>query len=132
MEERTSLHCVNCGNTWEPAERQRAGEQALAEIVCPVCQYPISTAEEGRASAITVNDLESQLSTLIGAAFADGLEPQDIVKVLQDELEFAAEMAHAGRRLFIQIVDLGPQEAEIHASPVRDRSTILRSRAAGR
>jgi hypothetical protein len=63
------------------------------------------------------------------SARASGLDTEAIVHALRDELEFAAEMGHAGRRFSVQLIDLGPQEGEILNRPVRDRREILQNRS---
>jgi hypothetical protein len=78
---------------------------------------------------MSTDDLETQLRALVMSARAGGLDAEAIVRVLRDELEFAAEMGHAGRRFSVQLIDLGPQEGEILNRPVRDRREILQNRS---
>jgi hypothetical protein len=76
----------------------------------------------------SVTDLEAKLDTLVRSAWASGLDTEMIVHVLRDELAFAAEMSHVGRRFTVQLIDLGPQDNEIVQRPVRDRRDLLTSR----
>jgi hypothetical protein len=78
---------------------------------------------------MSVNDLSAQLGALITSARASGLDEALIVQALRDELEFAAEMAHAGRHFYVQLIDLGPREDDILQRPVRDRRAILQTRS---
>jgi len=78
---------------------------------------------------MSVDDLSTQLGALITGARASGLAAPIIVQALRDELEFAAELAHAGRRFCVQLIDLGPQESAILQRPVRDRRAMLQTRS---
>jgi hypothetical protein len=80
---------------------------------------------------LTADDLAQRLGALMADARAAAIDDETIVQVLSDELEFAAELAHAGRNMCVQVIDLGPLEEPAFARPVRDRSTILRRRALG-
>jgi threonine synthase len=123
MEEHVVLRCANCGNEWEP--------QGLS-LNCPVCGFPAVAEMAIDSTAIrSIADLEAQLSALLLGARASGLDPDEVVRVLRDELEFAAELAHAGRRLYVQLLDLGPQEADMRAQPTRNRGATLRGRGVG-
>lgn len=124
MEDDLKLHCLNCGHVWRP-EDSPAGMAAI----CPVCQFRVADPGAADVSPVSAGELETRLSTLVEAAFAGGVAPDTIVQVLQGELEFAAELAHTGRRMYVQIIDLGPQESAEFARPARDRSAALRSRA---
>lgn len=123
MENDLKLHCLNCGHVWRPDESP-AGTTAT----CPVCQFRVAD-PVADIPPVSADELETRLSTLVEAAFAGGVAPDAIVQVLQDELEFAAELAHSGRRMYVQIIDLGPQERAEITRPAPDRSTVLRSRA---
>jgi hypothetical protein len=125
------LRCDNCGYAWTPAGETGVSHITLA-YVCPVCQYPVS-AESASAieSSLTPDELAERLSALINEARTAQVDPEAIVQILKDELEFAAEISHAGRNIYVQIIDLGPSEGEVITRPVRDRSTILRRRALG-
>ena len=132
MEQHTSLRCVNCGTEWDPHVEQSSGGAITdsGAILCPVCEFPVAAAESIREQ-LSIGAVTTQLSTLMSHALEDGVAPEEIVRVLREELEFAAELAHTGRRVFIQIVDLGQKEGETLAPPLYDRSTVLRSRAVG-
>lgn len=124
MLEPLPMRCVNCGTMLEPPALSGA-----ADVICPVCNYHMaSDAQSAAAHALTAAELETQLGALVVEARESGVPSEEIVRVLRDELEFAAELAHAGRRLTVQIIDLGPQEGQGLARPVRDRSSVLRGR----
>jgi hypothetical protein len=101
----------------------------MSEAACPVCRLPLSTSEMSAMSPMSTNDLATQLGALVTSARASGLDAEVIVHVLRDELEFAAEMAHAGRHFYVQLIDLGPRESDILQRPVRDRRAILQTRS---
>ncbi|HWQ12140.1 MAG TPA: hypothetical protein VNL77_05035 [Roseiflexaceae bacterium] len=131
MENDLILQCPNCGHTWSQNERPKGGAQQPAGAVCPVCQFRLALTAPAAVPALSVDELESQLSTLIDEARASGVASDAIVDILRDELAFALELAHPGRRMYIQIIDLGPQEDDALSFPVRDRSVVLRSRSLG-
>jgi len=87
------------------------------------------TSETAPKRYMSVNELSAQLGALITSARASDLDEALIVQALRDELEFAAEMAHAGRHFCVQLIDLGPQESDILQRPVRDRRAILQTRS---
>ncbi|MBK9712450.1 MAG: hypothetical protein IPO81_14210 [Kouleothrix sp.] len=120
MPQQRSVRCTNCGTKWTP----KAGVAA-----CPVCQLPMSKGEAALKRAMSADDLSSQLGALITSARASGLSAATIVQALRDELEFAAEMAQAGRHFCVQLIDLGPQESNILQRPLRDRREILQTRS---
>jgi hypothetical protein len=78
---------------------------------------------------VSISDLETRLRALVTSARASGLASEAIVQALRDELAFAAEMGHAGRRFSVQLIDLGPQGGEILRRPVRDRRESLQTRS---
>lgn len=87
------------------------------------------TGEPALKRPLSATDLATQLGALITSARASGLSADVIVQALHDELEFAAEMAHAGRHFCVQLIDLGPQESDILQRPVRDRRAMLQTRS---
>lgn len=60
-----------------------------------------------------------------------GLSAEAIVHALRRELEFAAELAHPGRRLYVQLIDLGSQDLETGNQPVPDQRDLLQHRSVG-
>jgi hypothetical protein len=89
----------------------------------------MSTSAATPVRALSVSDLEAQLGELITNARAGGLDSEAIVHALRGELQFAAEMGHTGHHFNVQLIDLGPDENEIHHRPVRDRRESLLSRS---
>lgn len=126
MPQSRAIQCTNCGTTWAAAERPL--EPGGAEV-CPVCQLAVSPGEASARRVSSVSDLVSQLGALIGSARAGGVDDELIVQALRDELEFAAEMAHAGRHFCVQLIDLGPQAGDILQRPVHDRREMLQTRS---
>jgi hypothetical protein len=126
MTQQSIVRCTNCGTEWALEARSiHLGGASVSEPTCPVCHLPLSTGETSPLRLVSADDLETQLRALMSSARASGLDTEVIVQVLRDELEFAAEMGHAGRRFSVQLIDLGPQEGEILNRPVRDRREIL-------
>lgn len=123
MQEREAV-CENCGTVLAVPD----GE---AVVVCPVCGLQHSGDLIHSAPLLTSDSFESQLGALISQAHRDGLPPDEIVRVLRDELEFTAELAHSGRQFLVQLVDLGPLETRGAPQPQRDGGTTLRSRSVG-
>jgi hypothetical protein len=129
MEESVVLHCINCGYEW--AQGIPGGSRART-YACPVCEFPVSLQVASVAGApLTIDELEQRLSALMAEARDAGVEDETIMQLLSDELEFAAELAHAGRNMCVQVIDLGPIEELAFDRPVRDRSLVLRRRALG-
>lgn len=120
----TTICCGNCGTALDKIPPGAAG------VYCPVCQFYNDLSERPRALAVSADALGSSLGSLVTQARAGGLADDEIVRVLREELEFAAELAQAGRQIFVQIVDLGPSEQLAPARPARTRA--LRGRVVGR
>ena len=118
------LRCANCGTEWSP-DATRAGADASA---CPVCHYT-SEVHALVPSIESREEFERQLSELVSAAWASGIDSEQIVHLLRDELAFAAEMAHSGHQFTIQLIDLGVQTGEMAVRPIRDRRDMLQTRS---
>ena len=130
MTQQHTVRCTNCGTEWTlEAHSIHLGGAPAPEPTCPVCHLPLSTGEASPLRIASTDDLETQLRALITSARASGLDTEVIVHTLRDELEFAAEMGHVGRRFSVQLIDLGPQEGEILNRPVRDRRESLQNRS---
>lgn len=125
MSGRLVLRCINCGSLLGTAP-----EHATA-VRCPVCQLENPIFAAAGDSAITLELLARGVEALVAQARASGVNAESIVGVLRDELQFAAELAHTGRQLHVQILDLGPAEGQFAAPPIRDRTAVLRGRAVG-
>jgi hypothetical protein len=127
MSDRLSPCCLNCGT---PLDHSSPDAKAL---VCPVCHFVNQLQPTPASHTLTSDALEAQLELLIGKARTGGLELDEIVRILRDELEFTAELASNGRNLPVQIIDLGPLEAQgmQTPSPQRMGKTMLRGRAVG-
>ena len=123
------IRCENCGTTWSP-QRSRSGhiQAELSSPVCPVCHLSVAESTHASAQVTSIADLEMQLDVLVRGAWASGIDTDAIVHVLRDELALAAEMRHTGRRIAIQIIDLGPQERELLQRPMRDQREMLANR----
>jgi hypothetical protein len=126
MSEWSSVQCSNCGAMIE------IPLIGVDTVHCPVCQYVFELRAPSQIHEFTPEALETSLSNLMAQARASGLDRDEIVRVLRDELEFAAELAHTGRNMTVQIIDLGPLESHAARPPIRDRTTILRGRVVGR
>jgi hypothetical protein len=127
MESHDVLSCANCGLEWRPEAPARSD----ATVACPVCSFPYLSHPAAAPAVASIGDLEAAIGALVSDARAVGLDADAIVAVLRNELEFSAELAHAGRRFFVQLLDLGPQEHEALYQPARSRSSALRSRSVG-
>lgn len=132
MAEQGKMRCVNCGTEWVP-EVVPGGVEDLQvlDYSCPVCLFRFRpTATPLAPRNMTRDELAANLDTLISDARSSGLDLTIITQTLRDELEFVAELGSVGRRLYVQIVDLGPQEGTITNRPLRDRGETLQSRTA--
>jgi len=123
------LRCNNCGYEFIPTDALNSQfENSAAAYNCPVCHFGpvvISTeplqqaARQAVQKPMSATDLENQLKTLINKARTSGLASEAIVDVLRSELEFEAELGQ-GRRLLVQIIDLGFQDIAISQTPFRN------------
>ncbi|NJO81725.1 MAG: hypothetical protein HC828_02440 [Blastochloris sp.] len=125
MDNHHQIHCANCGTNLAATTTDGSN------IICPVCQFANAPGVSSPGSDLTLEAFATRLGDLLAEARFSNLLPEDIVHVLRDELEFAAELANRGRDLYVQIVDLGPRRGE----PVRrmggDNSPLLRGRTVG-
>ncbi|MEI6043814.1 MAG: hypothetical protein WCS37_05425 [Chloroflexota bacterium] len=127
-----TLRCYNCGSEFIPTEALNSQfENSAATCNCPVCHFgpiviPTTSFEQaarpvGRQAVpkpLSATDLENQLKTLVNRARTNGLASEVIVDILRSELEFEAELGQ-GRRLLVQIIDLGFQDSAISPPPFR-------------
>ncbi len=126
------IQCPNCGTEFAPAPFGNGSNGPSTMYECPVCHFHVSAAPQAEKPArLSLDEWETRLSTLAAEALNNGLRLEDLVDVLRSELAFAAEMAHPGRRLSIQIIDLGPEETEIVQRPVHDPKATQQSRSLG-
>lgn len=125
MQDLLALRCGNCGT---PLEWPGAG---VPGVICPVCQLfnPLDTIAP--SPRMTIESFEIRLSELVAQARASQITPDDIVVVLRNELEFAAELASSGRDLCVQIIDLGPRIGQPLRRVSRIDSMFLRGRSVG-
>lgn len=106
------VSCPNCG-------------AALAELsndACQVCYYPVEAPAPSRAAQPrTPSDLRAGIDDLLTRARASGLDHEAILRVLHDELAFAAELARPDRRHSVQVIDIGPRELGLREPLSSDR-----------
>ena len=123
------IRCANCGTMWSPQGSLSSYDSgARFGTVCPVCHLDVAESAPAVAQVTSIAELEAQLDVLVRGAWANGIDTDAIVHVLRDELALAAEMRHTGRRIAVQIIDLGPQERELVQRPMRDQRDLLTSR----
>ncbi|MEI7769515.1 MAG: hypothetical protein WCI67_05985 [Chloroflexales bacterium] len=121
----SDLGCANCGTPLNLPGKGRAG------VTCPICQLFNPLAARHPAPKITLDTLVAQLSDLVAQARASALPLDAIVHVLCDELSFAAELANAGRDLYVQIIDLGPRVDQAMRQSRQEDHMLLRGRTVG-
>lgn len=123
------IRCSNCGTLWS-TQQSLSGHTLAAHPspICPVCHLSIADNTPSPTSVTSITDLEMQLDVLVRGALANGIDTNAIVHVLRDELALAAEMNHIGRRIAVQILDLGPMERELLQRPMRDQRELLANR----
>lgn len=108
------LRCPNCGTTFQPEDSLPSDPRSPRAMAyrCPICQYEIVAMRE---RTISVEALGADVSSLVERARVSGISADEIVRILRDELAFMAEMANQGRRLCVEIIDLGPHDNEVPA-----------------
>ncbi len=126
--------CPNCGTEWTPEPQLSSGDNLnTQEYICPVCQFHLmqhlSPTEEPQA--LSTDELQARLIALMTDARASGVSPQEIVGILSDELAFEAELTAPGRRMLVQIMDLGQFEPALRPQPTSRESELLHSRSLG-
>jgi hypothetical protein len=128
-----TMRCANCGTEFAPSgPLEFRSEHDEWGYVCPVCQYHVSSSAKSESqSTMTVAQVETELRALLAKARAGGLTDRELVAVIRDELEFVAELAHSGRRLSVQIIDLGDQYTEVTGTALPDRRELLQTRVIG-
>jgi hypothetical protein len=117
--------CDNCGTSLS------FPDDTTVVVTCPICQLPYQSGAVQGAPLLTMDTFELQLGALLTQARRDGLPPDEIMRVLREELAFTAELAHSGHHFLVQLVDLGPQELD-DLLPTRTRGRLLRTRTVGR
>lgn len=116
--------CSNCGNELKLANESPSTLEPL--YICPVCHFQEVTTGAARPhKAITLAELATQLKNFLNRARADGVESEEIINILRAEIEFEAEMGHLGRRVMVQIIDLGFQESpSVSTAESNSRGTL--------
>lgn len=115
----TLLTCPNCGAEWA----------SPTATVCHVCHYaPAEVLTARPVAPRSAAELHAALDELLNRARRNGLSAETILKVLQDELAFAADLLEPGRRHLVQILDLGPQEVGLREPLVGNRRATLPAR----
>ncbi len=111
------LNCPNCGTKFNEAANATssssvATNREISAIICAVCHYDLTEAatKELTQPPQSSAELENLVHDLLLGARTNGVDPAEIVQVLRDELEFAAELAGTGRRFSVQVIDLGSEE----------------------
>jgi hypothetical protein len=72
-----------------------------------------------------VLDLETRLRSLLKEAHSKGMTSAQIEKTLRDELEYEVELAHPGRRVLFQVIDLGVKDDETVSMPVKSTRELF-------
>ena len=125
------IRCPNCGTEWAPQEPlTTSGSDSDWGYTCPVCQYHVSATPEAPQEALTGAELQARLAELLTLARTSGLSSEEIVNIMRDELEFEAELSTPGRRMLVQIIDLGTIEPEITVVAAVRRQDTVRGRLA--
>lgn len=121
------LRCPNCGTTFQPDDSLPSESRSRRAMAyrCPVCQYEVAATRE---RLVSVEALGADVSSLVERARVSGVAPDEIVRILRDELAFMAEMANQGRRLHVEIIDLGPHDNEVPALLNEDGRELLTHR----
>lgn len=106
------LFCSNCGSKFEAAKSPRVEIGRLGkEYVCPVCEFSPVFARNGVAPGLTeLVDFERAIRQMLIKAREGGLTNSEIIEVLKNELEFAAETGESGHSFLVQLIDLGAPE----------------------
>jgi hypothetical protein len=116
MDEQSHLRCPNCGTEGLPAP-----EGGVEESICKVCGYHFQVEA---ANYLTEEELTSQIAGLVARARSSGLSHERITRILRDELAFAAELTSPGRRMHVQVIDLGPAETTLFGGAIDPRPSL--------
>lgn len=117
------LFCPNCGSKFEAASSPRVSIGKLGiEYSCPICEYSSVFAQKGLVAGPTeLIDFEQSIRQLLIKARDGGLANGDIIEVLKNELEFAAETGETGHAFLVQLIDLGSPENSSNPVPIPER-----------
>jgi rubredoxin len=116
--------CPNCGTFFPGDDRAASSQESSLAYRCPVCEFVFS--EDGPAPSTSASELEAEINQLVASARQNGVQPDDIVQVLRDELAFMCELAQPGRRVSVEVIDLGPQDdAWLRPREVVGRDALL-------
>lgn len=120
------VRCPNCGTEWSPQEPLiTGGTDANWGYTCPVCQYHVEANPTAPQETLTSAQLQTRLAELLTLARTSGLPSEEILGIMRDELEFEAELSTPGRRMLVQIIDLGALEPEMTIMTVsRNRDSV--------
>ncbi len=111
--------------------RSGRGKDA-GDYICPVCDFHVTTNAVVPADVeLTVDELQARLVSLLTSARTSGVSPQEIVGILRDELAFEAELDAPGRRMLVQIIDLGQFEPALQPRQSSQAPEMLHSRSLG-
>lgn len=113
MDRQARMHrCPNCGTRFGREEFTRSGPgEDAGHYICPTCDFHVTdNAPVPRDTALTGDELQARLASLLTSARIRGVSSQTIVCILRDELAFEAELNAPGHRILVQIFDLGQFE----------------------
>jgi hypothetical protein len=122
---------VNCGIDFKPTRPLEVGGSGNTwGYPCPICEFQVTPGGETDARlTLPAGDFEPQLTRLLADARARGVPPQELMRVLRDELKFTMELAHPGRRMMLNIIDLGEQEGSGGTLTMRDNRELPNGRS---
>lgn len=130
------LSCPNCGTKFNQvanASSRAATNGQTQPMICKVCHFDLAgTVSKELAQPQSSAELENLVHDLLIGARTRGVNTAEIVQVLREELEFAAELAGTGRRFSVQIIDLGPEEQSgAMLQTLNNNRDLLNSRSFG-
>ena len=119
--------CPNCGTEFASPAIE-SGQQSEV-LRCPVCQFEfVIEAPDKRQAPTSTAELARAMSDLIRQARATQTPDTQIIETLRSELAFQAELANPGRRMWVQIIDLGARDSQTGATQESDQRDLIHSR----
>ncbi len=80
---------------------------------------------------MSADTLQARLVALLTDARTSGVPAEQIVGILRDELAFEAELTAPGRRMLVQVIDLGQFEPALRPRDTSHEPELSHSRSLG-
>lgn len=131
IQKNVKFPCSGCGCEFTPSEPLEYRAETHEWVArCPVCGSDASPhASSDREPTMDLGTFETSLRAIVAKARMQGITDQQIFSALRAELEWEAELAHNGRHISVQLIDLGTRHVATHT--LMNPPIPFRARAVG-